>query len=65
MSGAVTDQDEKKAALLAPLDDRAYAEASVPTADAVRAALASGADELRRALREPKPSKVDPKIRFR
>ena len=61
----VADQTDKKKALLAPLDEAAYEAVSVPTSDEIRAARQRGAAELRHAAEQPKPAKVDPKIRFR
>lgn len=61
----MSDQSAKKQALLAPLDEAAYEAASVPSAEAIRSALRQGAEKLRKAAEQPKPTKVDPKIRFR
>lgn len=61
----VVDQSAKLSSLLAPLDDAAYAAASVPSADAIRTALRRGSEKLRKAAEQPKAKKVDPKIRFR
>lgn len=43
----------------------AAAAAPVPTGEEIRGALRHGADVLRKAAEQPKPTKVDPKIRFR
>ena len=56
---------DRKAALLASLDEDAYADVPVPTRADIRAALKRGAAELRDAAEQPKAPKVDPKIRFR
>jgi hypothetical protein len=61
----VIDQSAKKKALLAPLDEAAYRAAAVPSADAIRTALQQGSMKLRKAAAQAKPTKVDPKIRFR
>lgn len=63
--GLVADQNAKMNALLAPLDEVAYAAASVPSAEAIRNALRQGSEKLRKAVEQPKPMKVDPKIHFR
>lgn len=65
MNRFVADQSAKMKTLLAPLDEAAYEEASVPSAEAIRAALRQGSEKLRKAAEQPKPTKVDPKIRFR
>lgn len=61
----VVERDNKKASLLTPLDEATYAAVPVPTGEAIRGALRHGADMLRKAAEQPKPTKVDPKIRFR
>ncbi|MBX3251129.1 MAG: hypothetical protein KF901_28390 [Myxococcales bacterium] len=65
MKRLVADQSAKMNALLAPLDEAAYAAASVPSAEAIRSALRRGSEKLRKAAEQPKLTKVDPKIRFR
>ena len=60
----MADHSAKKKALLASLDEAAYEAASVPSAEAIRAALRRGSEKLRKAAEQPKPT-VDPKIRFR
>lgn len=61
----MVDQSAKKKALLAPLDEAAYRAVPVPSAEEIRGALRHGAEKLRKAAEQPKPTKVDPKIRFR
>lgn len=61
----MADQDDKKKALLSPLDEDDYAAVSVPSTDDIRTALRHGSESLRKAAEQPKPTKVDPKIRFR
>lgn len=65
MNRHVADQSAKLKVLLAPLDEAAYAAASVPSAEDIRTALRQGSEKLRKAAEQPKPTKVDPKIRFR
>jgi hypothetical protein len=65
MNSVVADQSAKMKDLLAPLDEAAYEAVSVPSAEAIRAALRQGSEKLRKAAEQPKPTKVDPKIRFR
>jgi hypothetical protein len=65
MTGMLTDQNEKKKALLTPLDDAAYASVEVPTREDIRLALERGSKQLRHSAEQSKPVRVDPRIRFR
>ena len=52
-------------ALLRTLDEAALAEVSVPTAEEIRAALERSREQFRKASEAPRPSALDPRLRYR
>lgn len=52
-------------ALLWTLDEAALAQVKVPTAEEIRAALERSREQFRKASEAPRPSALDPRLRYR
>jgi hypothetical protein len=61
----MSDTSKATEALLRTLDDAALAEVKVPTADEIRSALERSREQFRTASQSPRPSAVDPRLRYR